>query len=156
LLGHEAQGSLLSSLKEKTWVTACYAGVGGEGLENASSHALFALTFSLSIDGVSQWRAIVTEVYRYIGMLRHYAVDSLPEWIHEELRSIHELSYRYADESSPDDFVQELAEELAPHLAMPPERLLDGSELLFDYDPDEIKVRVESMHVYEQQIYVHI
>lgn len=83
------------------------------------------------------------EAYRYIGMLRYYASspEGLPEWIHEELRSIHELSYRFADEQSSDDFVQELAERLAPHNCMPPERLLDGSELLFDYDPLEIKVR---------------
>lgn len=75
-------------------------------------------------------------------MLRHYAssADGLPEWIYEELMSIHELSYRYADEPSPDDLVQELAEELAPHQGLPPERLLDGSELLFAYDPVEIKV----------------
>lgn len=80
-------------------------------------------------------------MYRYIGMLRYFADSSegLPEWIHEELRSIHELAYRYGDEVSSEDFVQELAEELAPHLGMPPERLLDGSELLFDYDPLEIK-----------------
>ena len=83
-------------------------------------------------------------MYRYIGMLRRFAAspEGLPEWIHEELRSIHELAYRYGDEPSSDEFVQELAEELAPHIGMPPERLLDGSELLFDYDSLEIKVRI--------------
>lgn len=79
-------------------------------------------------------------------MLRHFAdsPEGLPEWIHEELRSIHELAYRYGDEQSSDDFVQDLAEELAPHTGLPPERLLDGSELLFDYDPLEIKVSLLS------------
>ena len=33
LLGHEAQGSLFSALKQKSWATALYAGVGGSGLE---------------------------------------------------------------------------------------------------------------------------
>ena len=33
LLGHEAQGSLFSNLKQKSWVTALYAGVGSSGLE---------------------------------------------------------------------------------------------------------------------------
>ena len=33
LIGHEAKGSLLASLKEKSWVTACYAGVGCQGFE---------------------------------------------------------------------------------------------------------------------------
>ena len=100
------------------------------------------MTLTLSEDGVSHWTCIATEVYRYIGMLRYFASspEGLPDWIHQELKSIHELSYRYGDEQSSDDFVQDLAEELAPHLCMPPERILDGSELLFDYDPIEIKV----------------
>lgn len=33
LLGHEAQSSLFSSLKSKSWVTSLCAGVGGSGLE---------------------------------------------------------------------------------------------------------------------------
>ena len=33
LLGHEAQGSLLSALKKKSWVTTCVAGAGGDGME---------------------------------------------------------------------------------------------------------------------------
>jgi len=33
LLGHEAQGSLFSALKAKSWVTDLYAGVGHSGLE---------------------------------------------------------------------------------------------------------------------------
>ena len=33
LIGHEAKGSLLAALKEKSWVTACCAGLGGEGYE---------------------------------------------------------------------------------------------------------------------------
>jgi nardilysin len=144
LLGHEAQGSLFSALKAKSWVTGLYAGVGSSGLETASSHALFNVTLSLSKEGVAKWRCIVTEMYRYIGMMRYYAAstEGLPEWIHEELKSIHELAYRYGDEVSSEDFVQELAEELAPHMCLPPERLLDGSELLFGYDPEEVKVRL--------------
>ena len=33
LLGHEGKGSLLSALKEKSWVTSCYAGMGSQGYE---------------------------------------------------------------------------------------------------------------------------
>jgi nardilysin len=33
LLGHEAQGSLLSCLKKKSWVTTCVAGAGHDGME---------------------------------------------------------------------------------------------------------------------------
>lgn len=33
LIGHEAEGSLLSLLKERSWASGCYAGVGSEGYE---------------------------------------------------------------------------------------------------------------------------
>lgn len=43
LLGHEAEGSLFSALKAKSWVTGLYAGVGSSGLEVKSSLALASL-----------------------------------------------------------------------------------------------------------------
>ena len=33
LIGHEAEGSFLASLKSRSWATACCAGVGSEGYE---------------------------------------------------------------------------------------------------------------------------
>jgi nardilysin len=40
LLGHEAKGSLLASLKAKSWVTASCAGVGSEGYEVRDSFSV--------------------------------------------------------------------------------------------------------------------
>ena len=98
------------------------------------------VTLTLSEEGVANWLHVVSELYRYIGMLRFHCQQGLPLWIHEELCSIHDLAYRFGDEESPEDFVETLAEELAPERQLPPDRLLDGSALLFDYDPDTIKV----------------
>lgn len=140
LLGHEAQGSLLSALKKKSWVTTCVAGSGSDGMESSSSHCLFTMTFTLSVEAIDQWRNIIATLYQYIGMLRHYGTD-LPEWIYSELKSIHEFSYRFADERSPEDLVEGIVEDMAPHHNMPPERLLDGNEILHAaYDPQEIQV----------------
>jgi nardilysin len=41
LIGHEAKGSLLASLKEKSWVTSCWAGVGDEGYEVRKSNSRY-------------------------------------------------------------------------------------------------------------------
>ena len=89
---------------------------------------------------MNHWASIVSELYQYVGMLRHYCRQGLPQWIYEELRSIQEVSHRYCDEQSPEDLVETLAQELAPHYNLPSDRLLDGSALLFDYDPDTIQV----------------
>lgn len=142
LLGHEAAGSLLSALKAKSWVNECYAGVGCGGYENASSHALFCLNFTLSVDGVSHWVEIIRHVYIYIGMLRYYCESDggLPIWMFEELRAIQQMSHHYEDEPTPIDLVEDIADCLTPYNCLPPERLLDGNALLFEYDADAIQV----------------
>jgi secreted Zn-dependent insulinase-like peptidase len=140
LIGHEGRGSLLASLKARSWVTACCAGVGDDGDENATSHALFTTSFSLSEEGVDHWQEVVSELYRYVGMLRFYGTtdEGLPLWIFEELKAIYEVSHRYADEQPPEDFAVDLAEEMSPWWNTPPDRLLDASGLLFEYDPHTI------------------
>jgi secreted Zn-dependent insulinase-like peptidase len=106
----------------------------------ASSHALFSISITLSKEGVAHWTEVVSEIYQYVGMLRYHCQQGLPRWIFEELESIHEVAHRYGDEQSPEDLVETLAEELAPHFGMPPERLLDGAALFFEYDPSGIQV----------------
>ena len=140
LLGHESQGSLLSALKDRSWVNGCYAGLGSGGYENASSHALFSLQFTLSEEGVLHWDDIVFLVYQYIGMLRYYCERGLPTWIYDELRAMGEMSYKYEDESSPEDTVVAIAERLVPYEAVPPEHILDGYSLFFQFDAKAIKV----------------
>lgn len=44
LIGHEAEGSLLASLKSRSWATGCCAGVGSEGYEVRETN-LYMLNF---------------------------------------------------------------------------------------------------------------
>lgn len=139
LLGHEAAGSVLSFLKKKSWAVSVEAGMSEDGAEHASCHGLFTFKVVLSEEGLSEWRSVVTAVYQYIGMLRMYAATSWPEWIYEELRRINEVSYLYTDELSPSDVVECISEDMAPHYGLPPDRLLDGSSLLFEFNAGIIK-----------------
>jgi secreted Zn-dependent insulinase-like peptidase len=139
LMGHEAEGSLLSYLRQRGWATGCSAGLGEEGIEFASSHALYSMSFSLSETGLVHWREVVTATYAYIGMLRWYSAEQgWPEWIFNELKQLAEVSHQYSDEESPDDLVENLVQEMLPCYPVPPERLLDASVLLFRFDPDQI------------------
>ena len=157
LLGHEGKGSLLSALKAKSYVNGCYAGVGSGGYENASSHALFCMTFTLSENGVSHWVEIVHYVYIYIGMIRYYcnSDDGLPMWIYEELKAIQGLAYRFADEETPVDLVETIAESLVSYHELPPERLLDGDSLLFEFDGNAIKVSCYLLKIIYPIIFLH-
>lgn len=98
------------------------------------------MTFTLSSEGVDNWEKVVAELYKYIGMLLSYGIE-FPTWIHDELRAIHDLSYRFKDEESPDDFVQELAEKMVPQSLIDPEHLLDGDARLFEHDAYSVLVR---------------
>jgi secreted Zn-dependent insulinase-like peptidase len=76
-------------------------------------------------------------------MLRYHCDSSngLPSYIYDELHRVQECSFQFEDESSPSDLVERMAELLAPYKEFPPERLLDGEILLFEFDRDQIKVR---------------
>ena len=136
LIGHEGKGSLLALLKSKAWASGLCAGVGDDGEENSTAYALFTVNITLSEDGVHHWRDVVSELYRYVGMLRYGCQQEggLPLWIYDELRSIYEVAHRYADEEPPEDFVVDLVEDMSPWFNTPPARLLDAGGLLFEHD----------------------
>ena len=78
----------------------------------------------------------------YIGMLRYYCSSpgGLPKWIFDEIQSVTNVSYKFDDEQSPEDLVVSIAETLVPvPYSLPPERLLDGQNLYFEYDQSAIK-----------------
>ena len=153
LLGHEASGSVLAVLKQKGWAVGCTAGTGDDGEGYASTHALFGFSFSLSEEGVRNWEKVIEVVFGYLGMLKYhflegYDVDEngekregLPRWIYDELKSIAELSYKYADEGDVTDTVEAVAEAMAPWYNIPTERLLDSDTLLFDEVVDNACVK---------------
>ena len=63
LIGHEASGSVLSVLKSKKYAMGLSAGVGDEGLSDASTHALFEVDVSLSKLGIRNWEEVVKVVF---------------------------------------------------------------------------------------------
>lgn len=146
LIGHEASGSILSVLKERGWATGLSAGTGEDGLGDASTHALFTIEISLSRLGTTCWEDVVHVVFTYVGMLRFNFLEGhvgsndengmkeegLPPWIFDELKSIANLSYQFADEGDVTDIVEDVAENMAPWINLPKERVLDGTALLFD------------------------
>ena len=146
LMGHEGEGSLLSYFREQNWATGCSAGVGDD--QQASSHWMFTFSVSLSQNGAKEWKRVVDSIYQYLGMLRSYSSgdkDGWPQWIYEELKQIEKVAFLYSNEEAPEDVVCELVESMAPHYTVPPERVLDGFELLFEFDASGIQ---EILNVY--------
>ena len=152
LLGHEGVGSLYSYFRNQSWASGCVAGMRDD--EQASSAWLFSFAINLTEQGLREWKSMVHAVYHYLGLLRRYSKrrgttttnndssatskSDWPEWIHEELKQMEEVSYKYSDEEDPEDLVSNLVENMAPHLRLPPERILDGNDLLWEFDQEGI------------------
>ena len=152
LLGHEATGSILSVLKENGWANSLTAGTGEDGLTDASTHALFSIDISLSKRGMQYWEDVIEVVFSSIGMLKFHFLEGyvdgngmkkegLAPWIYDELKSIAEVSYQYADEEDVTDIVEEVAENMAPWYNLPQNRVLDGDALLFGDEVDNEAVK---------------
>ena len=98
---------------------------------------------------------VVDHAYQYLGMIRCYFrheegvnnedsvgdSDNLPSWIYKEVKTMCEAGFQYADEQSPTDLVEILVESSATTISgLPPERILDGNECLFEFNANIVKV----------------
>lgn len=72
---------------------------------------------------------MIEAVFGYINLLKQVGPQ---ERIFREIQKIEDTSFRFADEESAVDMVEELAEAMQYY---PPEDYLTGSELYFEYDP---------------------
>ncbi|POM72003.1 Nardilysin [Phytophthora palmivora] len=108
LLGHESEGSVLSHLKERGWVSAVTAGVTDtDGYECGTYAAKFDITMKLTLEGISHWEEIVQAVFEYLHMLR---VNGCPEWVFDELAALADISFRFQEEDSAVEKCEELGE----------------------------------------------
>lgn len=72
---------------------------------------------------------MIEAVFGYINLLKQVGPQ---ERIFREIQKIEDTSFRFADEESAVELVEELAEAMQFY---PPEDYLTGSELYFEYDP---------------------
>ncbi|WNO60726.1 insulinase family protein [Rheinheimera sp. MMS21-TC3] len=103
LIGDEADGSLLSYLKQRAWVNQLSAGGGIDG----SNYKDFTIAFELTDQGLSQRDAIVSSLFSYLALLKS---KPLPIDLYQEKQILLEWAYLY----------QEPADELetASHLSI--------------------------------------
>ncbi|GMF10784.1 unnamed protein product [Phytophthora lilii] len=122
LLGHESEGSVLSHLKERGWISAVTAGVTDtDGYDCGTYAAKFDITMKLTLEGISHWEETVHAVFEYLHMLR---VNGCPEWIFDELAALADISFRFQEEDSAVERCEELGEIMQAMFNVAPEDLL--------------------------------
>ena len=138
LIGHEGRGSLLSFLKRKVWALSLTAGNAGDGFELNSTFSMFPLVITLTKQGYDNIEKVVQAVFAYLDML----VEEGPnERIFNEIKKIEDLDFAFQEESQPNENVESLCENMP---FFPPERYLDGDDLLFTYDPQLLRQCTEA------------
>lgn len=129
LLGHEADGSLLSLLKRLGWAEAVEAGVGLQSRDDA----VFQLTIDLTAQGVRARNQIVSLVFYCIEQLQARGMSS---WRYSELQQLAELNFLFQEKSEPIKTVSALAERMKVY---PPKNILRGDYVYTAYDERLIK-----------------
>lgn len=87
LLGHEAEGSLLSYLKQRGWAN----GLGSYATKCFQEMATAGVSIDLTEEGVGHVEEILEHLFAYIGIL----VKSGPlQWIAEEVKTEADNAFR--------------------------------------------------------------
>jgi len=129
LLGHEAEGSLLSLLKKKGWVDSLSA---GSQMSNRSS-ATLDVSMRLTREGVPYINDIASHVFQYLRLIEKQGIK---QWIFDEQKRISEIDFRFQEKPAPISYVRSLASNLQIY---PASDVLYGPYAMDKYDPTLIR-----------------
>merc|ERR1719348_2171860 len=129
ILGHEGKGSLISLLRKKVWGLSLTAGNAGDGFEYNSTYSMFPINITLTKEGYDNIDKVVQAVFGYLEMMMKEGPNPR---IYKEIQKIEDLDFAFREEKQPSENVENLCENMQ---FFPPERYLDGDDLLFTFDP---------------------
>ncbi|KAK0556291.1 metalloprotease [Tilletia horrida] len=144
-IGHEGKGSVLSYLKAQGWANSvgCYAGSGADGF------AFFKVQIDMTTDGLKHYEDIVRALFRYINLLKQKGVE---EWAYDEVAQLQNLSFKFAEKTSPSAYTSDLASQLQE--PYPREWVISGGSLLREFAVQEIRQIVDSLRPSNCRIFV--
>lgn len=128
LIGDEGKGSLMAYLRSKMWALSIYVGNGQTGADQNSIFTLFNVHIVLTKEGFANLDEVIYSVFSYIKLLKTNGPS--PDYFNE-LKSIHEIAFKFAQEDSAVENVEEIAENMHYY---PSTDYLTGPELFFQYD----------------------
>jgi len=124
LIGDETEGSLLSLLKRKGWVTALSAGSGQSGANFKDYNVIVGLTS----DGFNHITEIVEFCLQYIKLI---AEQGLQAWRYDEKKNFLEQAFRYQEKIPAIKNVSHLSQNL--HIYQP-EHVIYGDYMMTGFD----------------------
>ncbi|CAH0525256.1 insulinase family protein [Vibrio hippocampi] len=129
LLGYEGKGSLMLYLKEQGWITSLSAGGGASG----SNYREFAISMSLTPEGIEHYEDITQAVFRFIELIKR---QGLQAWRYDEKKAVLESAFQFQESARPLDLVS--------HLVMN----------MQNYEPEDIAYGDYKMQGYDEELLV--
>ncbi|XP_022187106.2 nardilysin [Nilaparvata lugens] len=139
ILGHEGKGSLISQLRKNLWALNINAGNQGTGLESNTMYSIFTLSVSLTEEGLKNIDEVFKLIFCYLNMMK---LTGPQERIFTELQSIAENRFRFQEEISSADYVENLCEQMQFYK---PEEYINADDLFFEYKPEDINLIMDKM-----------
>lgn len=124
LLGHEGEGSLLSSLKARGWADQLGAGLGRDDSDGAA----MSLSIRLSEEGLKHVEDIVELVFRTLRLIER---DGVQRWRYAEQARLAQIAFQFDQKDSALRSVIDLAETLG---RVAPEDVVQAHFLMMDFD----------------------
>ncbi|XP_054271707.1 nardilysin [Macrosteles quadrilineatus] len=133
VIGHEGKGSLISFLREKMWGFDITVSSGGDGTEENTLYTLFTISLVLSEEGIKHIKEILSVVFEYLKMFQQ---EGPQERLFKEMQLIAETSFRFAEEISSAENVEQLAENMHFYESRD---YITGMELFYEYNAVAIR-----------------
>ena len=93
LIGHESEGSLLSSLYNQNLALE----LASYKLHVADLFSYFIIEIKLTDSGMKDYKRVIRNVFEYLAMLKK---EGLPEYILKEIQTINQISFRFKNKTN--------------------------------------------------------
>nr|XP_033772591.1 nardilysin [Geotrypetes seraphini] len=139
LIGHEGQGSILSTLRKKFWALALFGGNSEIGFEQNTTYSIFCVSITLTDEGYKHFYEVTHIVFQYLKMIQQVGPQ---ERIFEEIQKIEANEFHYQEQTDPIEYVENMCENMQ---LFAKEDILTGDQLLFEYKPEIIAAALNEL-----------
>lgn len=143
VLGHEGPFSLTSSLIKDDLISQLSAG----GYTQANSLTTFYFKINLTKKGLNETDIIIHRVFEALRMMRNSPINKR---YFDEIKNLNKIKFDYKAKEDPTDYSSDLANRFT---TKPPEDILIGDYLLFDFDEKILKETIDKFQITNCNIY---
>lgn len=142
LIQHEGAGSLTSFLKKKLLAIRLEAGAEDQSFEGNSMFTLFSINIILTDEGEKRADEVLSAVFSFLLLLKLTPIAE-HERAYNELKQIRDTSFKYHEEKTSTDNVEQLAVGMMYYDASD---IITGSDLFFGFDGELTKSLIDSLN----------